>query len=64
MVDDKLGHIDASGATTVVGGDLGCLLNIAGRLTRTGRTVHARHVAELLVGDTTTPAIGEPEERR
>lgn len=64
MVDDKLAHIDASGAGTLVGGDLGCLLNIAGRLTRTGRSVRARHVAEVLVGDRTTPAIGEPEERR
>lgn len=74
MVDDKLASIDrafggaapldrtvADQEPTVVGGDLGCLLNIAGRLTRTGRRVHARHVAELLAGDDAVPAIGEPD---
>ncbi|HSG89538.1 MAG TPA: (Fe-S)-binding protein [Pseudomonadales bacterium] len=59
MVDEKLASIDRAGAATVVGGDLGCLLNIAGRVTRTGRTVHARHVAEVLAGDLSVPAIGE-----
>ena len=66
MVDDKLASIDRAvgertDAPTVIGGDLGCLLNIAGRLTRTGRTVHARHVVEILAGDDAVPAIGEPE---
>ena len=50
MVDDKLASIARSGADTVVAGDLGCLLNIEGRLTRTGSKVRALHVAELLVG--------------
>ena len=66
MVDDKLASIDRAvgertGSPTVVGGDLGCLLNIAGRLTRTGRPIRARHVAELLVDADATPAIGEPD---
>lgn len=32
MVDDKIDNIVASGADTVVGGDMGCLMNIDGRL--------------------------------
>ncbi|TVS15830.1 MAG: (Fe-S)-binding protein [Gammaproteobacteria bacterium] len=48
MVDDKLASIERSGATTVVAGDLGCLLNLEGRLLRVGRPVRALHVAEML----------------
>ena len=36
----------------MLAGDLGCLLNIAGRLQREGRPVHVRHVAEVLAGMT------------
>jgi len=60
MVADKARDIAATGASTVLAGDLGCLLNIAGRLTREGRTVAARHVAEVLAGMTAdVPPIGE-----
>jgi L-lactate dehydrogenase complex protein LldE len=61
MVDDKCRHIVESGADTVLAGDLGCLLNIAGRLTREGHPVHARHIAEVLAGMTDVPAIGDPD---
>jgi L-lactate dehydrogenase complex protein LldE len=61
MVDDKIAHIQASGATTVLGGDLGCLLNIAGRLKRRGLPVRVLHAAEVLAGMGAQPAIGEPE---
>jgi L-lactate dehydrogenase complex protein LldE len=44
----------------VLAGDLGCLLNIAGKLARVGSRVEARHVAEVLAGMTDTPAIGAP----
>lgn len=61
MVADKVRNIVASGAETVAAGDLGCLLNIAGRLHREGNRVQVRHVAELLAGMTqNVPAIGEP----
>ncbi|KKM70726.1 hypothetical protein LCGC14_1437760, partial [marine sediment metagenome] len=40
---------------TFLGGDLGCLLNIAGRLKRRGSKVRVRHVAEVLAGMTETP---------
>ena len=58
MVDDKLDSIARSAAPVVVGGDLGCLLNIAGRLTRQGHPVRARHLAEVLVDDA-GPALGQ-----
>jgi L-lactate dehydrogenase complex protein LldE len=60
MVDDKIAHIQASGAGTVIGGDLGCLLNIAGRIQRRGLPVRVMHTAELLAGFGDRPAIGEP----
>jgi L-lactate dehydrogenase complex protein LldE len=58
MVADKCADIAATGADTVLSGDLGCLLNIAGRLGREGRAVRARHVAEVLAGMTDEP-LGE-----
>jgi len=61
MVDDKIAHIEASGATTVLGGDLGCLLNIAGRIKRRRLPVRVLHTAELLAGMGAQPSIGEPE---
>jgi L-lactate dehydrogenase complex protein LldE len=48
-----------SGAGCLVAGDLGCLLHIAGKLTRDGSEVECRHVAEILAGMTDTPAIGQ-----
>jgi L-lactate dehydrogenase complex protein LldE len=59
MVDAKVDDVLATGADTLLGGDLGCLLNIAGRLHRRGAMVRVRHVAEVLAGDTEeTPPIG------
>jgi L-lactate dehydrogenase complex protein LldE len=58
MVDDKVADIAASGAEVVLAGDLGCLMNIAGRLSRLGSTIQARHVADVLAGATAAPPIG------
>ena len=63
MADAKIDAIEDAGAELVVAGDLGCLLAIAGRLSRLGSRVRARHVAELLAGMTDGPAIGEPAAR-
>ena len=60
MVEEKTEKIVATGAGTVLAGDLGCLLNMAGKLKREGAAVEARHVAEVLAGMTDGPAIGEP----
>jgi L-lactate dehydrogenase complex protein LldE len=60
MVANKVRDIVASGADTVLAGDLGCLLNIAGRLHREGHRIQVRHVAEVLAGATGQVApIGE-----
>ena len=59
MVRRKTADIDASGADTMLAGDMGCLLNMAGKLSRDGSAVKARHVAEVLAGMADTPAIGE-----
>lgn len=61
MVSNKSDYISDSSATTLVGGDLGCLLNMAGKLKREGKRIEARHVVEILAGMTDTPAIGEAE---
>jgi L-lactate dehydrogenase complex protein LldE len=58
MVDDKVAAIEATGADVVLAGDLGCLMNIAGRLKRLGSKVEARHVAEVLAGGPLAPPIG------
>ena len=59
MVSDKTRDIAATGAETLLAGDLGCLLNMAGRLSREGSPVRVRHVAEVLAGMTAeVPPIG------
>lgn len=58
MVDDKVDALQASGADTLLAGDLGCLLNIAGRLRRRGLAVRVFHVAEVLAGMAEGPGIG------
>lgn len=59
MVESKTADIAATGADTLLAGDMGCLLNMAGKLKREGSPIRVRHVAEVLAGDTATPAIGE-----
>jgi L-lactate dehydrogenase complex protein LldE len=61
MVDDKCSRIEESGADTVLAGDLGCLLNIAGRLRRRGETTRVYHIAEVLAGMAGGPSIGDGE---
>lgn len=51
IVDRKCDSIAAAGADAVVGGDLGCLMNIEGRLRRRGdETTQVLHIAEVLAG--------------
>jgi L-lactate dehydrogenase complex protein LldE len=61
IVSEKTADIAATGAGTLLAGDLGCLLNMAGKLQREGRPIAARHVAEVLAGMTDAPGIGEPK---
>ncbi|HKT20914.1 MAG TPA: (Fe-S)-binding protein [Stellaceae bacterium] len=59
MVSDKVADIAATGADTLLCGDMGCLLNMAGKLSRLGKPVRVRHVAEVLADMTeTVPPLG------
>lgn len=62
MVDAKTDDILKTEADLLLAGDLGCLMNMAGRLKRRGSDVQVRHVAEVLAGMTDTPAIGDGDE--
>ena len=59
MLAKKTGHIAAAGAPLLLAGDLGCLMNMAGKLKREGSPIAVRHVAEVLAGDTATAPIAE-----
>ena len=61
MLDEKVDDILQTEAQLVLGGDLGCLMNIAGRLTRRGSEKEVRHIAEVLADMTHGPGIGAPE---
>lgn len=51
LAENKCQHIIASGADTVVLGDVGCMLSIEGRLRRRGDSAtRVMHVAEVLAG--------------
>jgi L-lactate dehydrogenase complex protein LldE len=59
IVGQRTGEIGQTKAELLIGGDLGCLLNLAGKLSREGSEVRVFHVAEVLAG-LVGPAIGEP----
>jgi L-lactate dehydrogenase complex protein LldE len=58
IVEKKTANIAASETDCLLAGDLGCLMNMAGKLSREGREMEVRHVAEVLAGMTDGPAIG------
>jgi L-lactate dehydrogenase complex protein LldE len=53
MADDKIAEIEEAGGKLLIGGDLGCLLHLQGRMARKGKQIEVRHVAEVLAGDET-----------
>ena len=59
IVGDKAEAVIASGADLLLGGDLGCLMNMAGKLNRQGAKTRVFHAAEILAGMADGPAIGE-----
>jgi L-lactate dehydrogenase complex protein LldE len=63
MADDKIADAVGTGAQTLAGGDLGCLLHLAGRMKRRGIEMDVRHVAEILAGET-APPLGRPGKAR
>ncbi|MCW4113582.1 (Fe-S)-binding protein [Aurantimonas sp. MSK8Z-1] len=58
MVGKKAKAVAATGADLLLAGDLGCLMNMDGKLKREGIAVEVRHVAEVLAGMTDSPPIG------
>jgi L-lactate dehydrogenase complex protein LldE len=59
MADDKIADVVGTGAEMLVGGDLGCLLHLSGRMARQGQKIAVRHAAEVMAGFASGPAIGE-----
>jgi L-lactate dehydrogenase complex protein LldE len=59
MVEQKIANVEKSGADLLLAADLGCLMNMAGKLARKGSAVEVRHVAEVLAGDLSEPPIAE-----
>jgi L-lactate dehydrogenase complex protein LldE len=57
---EKANAVEGAEADLLLGGDLGCLMNIAGKLSRRGSKVRVMHAAEVLAGMGDT-AIGEEE---
>lgn len=58
IVEKKTQAIETAGADMLLAGDLGCLMNMAGKLKRQGSKVETRHIAEVLAGMTDGPPIG------
>lgn len=59
IAEDKVADAIGTGAETLTGADLGCLLHLAGRMKREGKTMRVRHVAEILADMGEGPALGE-----
>lgn len=59
IVEAKTNNVEEARPDLLIAGDLGCLMNMAGRLKRQGSKVQVRHVAEVLAGMSDTAAIGE-----
>jgi L-lactate dehydrogenase complex protein LldE len=59
IVGEKAAAIERTGADLLLAGDLGCLMNMAGKLSRRGSRVRCFHTIEVLAGMADGPAIGE-----
>ncbi len=57
IVEKKTATIGETGADVLLAGDIGCLMNMAGKIKREGGRTEVRHVAEVLAGMTDAPPI-------
>ncbi len=57
MVTDKATNVVASGADYVVAGDASCLMNIGGKLSRTGARPRPIHLAQILASTKEEPFV-------
>lgn len=63
IVTDKTDKIRATEADTLLGGDMGCLMNMAGKLSREGSQIKVYHTIEVLAGMADGPGICAPKQR-
>ena len=63
MVSAKAGNAAATAPDVVLAGEMGCLMNIAGKLSRQGSAIACRHIAEVLAGETDAPPIAQAAEK-
>ncbi|MEM9577921.1 MAG: (Fe-S)-binding protein [Pseudomonadota bacterium] len=61
IVTDKTTKIKATKADTLLGGDMGCLMNMAGKLSREGEEMRVYHTIEVLAGMADGPGICAPK---
>lgn len=61
ITGEKAEAVEGTGAEILLGGDLGCLLNMAGKLKRRGSTARVFHAAEILAQGAKARAIGEDQ---
>ncbi len=61
LADNKISGIEHIEADIVLGGDLGCLMNIGGRLSRCGKQTRVFHFAEWLLDE--EPKVGIAQAR-
>lgn len=62
MAEEKAEAAEATGAALLLGGDLACLMNVAGVLTRRDSALAVRHFAEVLAGEPKVAPIGRADE--
>ena len=66
MLDEKLDNVEKTGAETLVAGDTGCIMHMAGGLRRRSSKVQVIHIAELIAAsrreakETATPTEESP----
>ena len=48
MLNEKLDNVVATGASTLIAGDTGCIMHMQGGLRRRGEDIQVVHIAELL----------------
>ena len=56
IASDKVDALEATGATTMISADGGCLLNLNGTLEKRGSALRGQHIASFLWQRTQAPA--------
>lgn len=61
MVEKKVANATNAAPDLLLAGDLGCLMNMAGKLARQDSPIAVRHVVEVLAGELSSPPISKPK---